>query len=104
MMYGAKKDKKPMKGKMNSKMAKLRKKMGNKYGKKGSSKSEGGLNEAGHRHFKQTEGANLKRPLNSGTNQAGFIRGKICRNEAMKMSKVGHKKSVSSKKMGFWRC
>ena len=28
---------------------------------------EGGLNEAGRKHFKKTEGANLKRPLSSGT-------------------------------------
>ena len=28
---------------------------------------EGGLNEAGRKHFKQTEGANLKRPLKTGT-------------------------------------
>ena len=27
----------------------------------------GGLNEAGRRHFKKTEGANLRRPLSSGT-------------------------------------
>ena len=29
---------------------------------------EGGLNQAGRDHFKKTEGANLKRPLSSGTN------------------------------------
>ena len=29
---------------------------------------KGGLNEAGRQHFKKTEGANLKRPLNKGTN------------------------------------
>ena len=40
-MYGAKKDKKPMKGKMNSKMMNLRKKMGNKYGKKAHQNPEG---------------------------------------------------------------
>ena len=28
----------------------------------------GGLNEAGRKHFKKTEGANLKRPLKTGTN------------------------------------
>ncbi|MDB4421822.1 DUF6321 domain-containing protein [Akkermansiaceae bacterium] len=28
---------------------------------------EGGLNEAGRKHFKKTEGANLKRPQGSGT-------------------------------------
>ena len=28
---------------------------------------EGGLNQAGRKHFKQTEGANLKRPLKTGT-------------------------------------
>ena len=28
---------------------------------------EGGLNEAGRKHFKKTEGANLKRPISSGT-------------------------------------
>ena len=28
---------------------------------------EGGLNEAGRKHFKKSEGANLKRPLSSGT-------------------------------------
>ena len=28
---------------------------------------EGGLNEAGRKHFKKTEGSNLKRPLSSGT-------------------------------------
>ena len=28
---------------------------------------EGGLNAAGRKHFKQTEGANLKRPLKTGT-------------------------------------
>ena len=28
---------------------------------------EGGLNEAGRKHFKKTEGANLKRPLKTGT-------------------------------------
>ena len=27
----------------------------------------GGLNEAGRKHFKKTEGANLKRPLKTGT-------------------------------------
>jgi|TARA_R100000482_G_C5055593_1_gene114689 hypothetical protein len=27
----------------------------------------GGLNEAGRKHFKRTEGSNLKRPLSSGT-------------------------------------
>ena len=27
----------------------------------------GGLNEAGRQHFKKTEGANLKRPLKTGT-------------------------------------
>lgn len=27
----------------------------------------GGLNEAGRKHFKKTEGANLRRPLSSGT-------------------------------------
>ena len=29
---------------------------------------KGGLNEAGRRHFKKTEGANLKAPVKSGTN------------------------------------
>jgi hypothetical protein len=29
---------------------------------------KGGLNEAGRKHFKQTEGANLKAPVKSGTN------------------------------------
>jgi hypothetical protein len=29
---------------------------------------KGGLSEAGRKHFKQTEGANLKRPVKSGTN------------------------------------
>lgn len=29
---------------------------------------EGGLNEAGRKYFKRTEGANLKRPVRSGTN------------------------------------
>ena len=29
---------------------------------------KGGLNEAGRRHFKRTEGANLKRPVKTGTN------------------------------------
>lgn len=28
----------------------------------------GGLNEAGRKHFKKTEGANLKRPVKEGTN------------------------------------
>jgi len=28
---------------------------------------EGGLNEAGRRHFKRTEGANLKKPQKTGT-------------------------------------
>lgn len=28
---------------------------------------EGGLNEAGRKHFKKTEGANLKKPQKSGT-------------------------------------
>ena len=28
---------------------------------------KGGLNEAGRKHFKKTEGSNLKRPLSSGT-------------------------------------
>ena len=28
---------------------------------------EGGLNEAGRKHFKRTEGSNLKRPQKSGT-------------------------------------
>ena len=28
---------------------------------------EGGLNEAGRKHFKKTEGANLKRPQKTGT-------------------------------------
>jgi hypothetical protein len=28
---------------------------------------EGGLNEAGRKHFKKTEGANLKKPQGSGT-------------------------------------
>lgn len=28
---------------------------------------EGGLNEAGRKHFKKAEGADLKRPLSSGT-------------------------------------
>jgi hypothetical protein len=28
---------------------------------------EGGLNEAGRKHFKKTEGSNLKRPLKTGT-------------------------------------
>lgn len=28
---------------------------------------EGGLNEAGRKHFKRTEGANLKRPQKTGT-------------------------------------
>ena len=28
----------------------------------------GGLNEAGRKHFKRTEGSNLKRPVKSGTN------------------------------------
>ncbi len=28
----------------------------------------GGLTEAGRRHFKRTEGANLKRPVKTGTN------------------------------------
>ena len=28
---------------------------------------KGGLNEAGRKHFKQTEGSNLKRPLKTGT-------------------------------------
>lgn len=28
---------------------------------------EGGLNEAGRKHYKKTEGANLQRPLKSGT-------------------------------------
>ena len=31
---------------------------------------EGGLNQAGRDHFKKTEGANLKRPLSSGTTRA----------------------------------
>ena len=38
-MYGAKKGKKPLSKKMNSKMTNLRKKMATKYGKKGASKS-----------------------------------------------------------------
>ncbi len=29
---------------------------------------KGGLTEAGRQHFKRTEGANLKRPVKSGTN------------------------------------
>lgn len=29
---------------------------------------KGGLSEAGRKHFKQTEGANLKRPVKKGTN------------------------------------
>ena len=29
---------------------------------------KGGLNEAGRKHFKRTEGSNLKRPVKSGTN------------------------------------
>jgi hypothetical protein len=29
---------------------------------------KGGLSEAGREHFKKTEGANLKRPVKSGTN------------------------------------
>lgn len=29
---------------------------------------KGGLNEAGRKHFKKTEGANLKRPVKSGVN------------------------------------
>lgn len=29
---------------------------------------KGGLTEAGRKHFKRTEGANLKRPVKSGTN------------------------------------
>ena len=29
---------------------------------------EGGLNEAGRKHFKKTEGANLKRPVKEGVN------------------------------------
>ena len=29
---------------------------------------KGGLNEAGRKHFKKTEGANLKRPLSKGVN------------------------------------
>ena len=28
---------------------------------------EGGLNEAGRKHFKKTEGSNLKRPIKEGT-------------------------------------
>ena len=28
---------------------------------------KGGLNEAGRQHFKKTEGANLKRPIKTGT-------------------------------------
>tara|TARA_R110000796_G_scaffold251372_1_gene382573 strand:- start:885 stop:1157 length:273 start_codon:yes stop_codon:yes gene_type:complete len=28
---------------------------------------QGGLNEAGRKHFKKTEGSNLKRPLKTGT-------------------------------------
>ena len=28
---------------------------------------KGGLNEAGRKHFKKTEGANLKRPIKTGT-------------------------------------
>ena len=28
---------------------------------------EGGLNEAGRKHFKKTEGSNLQRPIKSGT-------------------------------------
>ena len=28
---------------------------------------KGGLNEAGRKHFKKTEGSNLKRPIKSGT-------------------------------------
>jgi len=29
---------------------------------------KGGLNAAGRKHFKKTEGSNLKRPVKSGTN------------------------------------
>ena len=36
--------------------------------KKAHQNPEGGLNEEGRRHFQRTEGANLKRPLNKGTN------------------------------------
>ena len=36
--------------------------------KKAHQNPEGGLNEAGRRHFKKTEGANLKRPVKTGTN------------------------------------
>ena len=36
--------------------------------KKAHQNPEGGLNEEGRKHFKRTEGANLKRPISSGTN------------------------------------
>tara|TARA_R100001440_G_scaffold30790_1_gene49197 strand:- start:3095 stop:3367 length:273 start_codon:yes stop_codon:yes gene_type:complete len=35
--------------------------------KKAHQNPEGGLNEEGRRHFERTEGANLKRPLRTGT-------------------------------------
>tara|TARA_R100000406_G_scaffold20931_1_gene12907 strand:- start:3290 stop:3562 length:273 start_codon:yes stop_codon:yes gene_type:complete len=35
--------------------------------KKAHQNPEGGLNEEGRKHFKRTEGANLKRPLRTGT-------------------------------------
>ena len=35
--------------------------------KKAHQNPEGGLNEAGRKHFERTEGANLKRPLRTGT-------------------------------------
>ena len=34
---------------------------------------KGGLNEAGRKHFKKTEGANLKRPIKSGTILVGLV-------------------------------
>lgn len=52
--------------------------MAKKYGKKKTQRNtmvakrfqnpKGGLNEAGRKHFKKTEGANLKRPIKSGNN------------------------------------
>ena len=33
---------------------------------------EGGLNEAGRKHFKKKEGSNLKRPLKTGTSPRGI--------------------------------